>query len=212
MYLFVGAVAAILVGVWLLSDYEESQGEPTVIDQLKDVITMLTGPTTLLPDGTVSIDGINPADPHQLAAGAGVDIDAYSLARMIRSEAGGQKIIAQQAVGSVALNHARDSGQSISEVLLRATHAGDGYFGKQSQGRYASTSHDPNDHYILLAQQLLNGLIFDPTSGARQWDSPGAYDDPAKAASVAASREAAGNEKVLLAGVSEATFRFWRPI
>jgi hypothetical protein len=212
MYLFIGTVAAIFVGVWLLSDYEESQGDPTIIDQLKDAVIMLTGPTTLLPDGTVSIDGVNPADPQALATAANWDIDTYSLARMIRSEAGGQKLIAQQAVGSVALNHARDTGQTITEVLLRATRAGNGYYGRQDQGRYASTSRDPADSYLQLASDLISGVITDPTNGARQWDSPNAYADASKADTVAATRIAAGNEKVLLPGVPEATFRFWRPV
>jgi len=172
---------------------------------------MLTGPTSLLDDGTVSADGITYAEPTQLAAGAGVDLDTYALARMIASEAGGQKTIAQQAVGAVALSYAGDRGESISQVLLRSTHAGDGYFGKQSQGRYAATSHDPSASHLVMAAELQSGAIADPTGGARQWDSPRSYTDPSSAAKVAATRVAAGNTLVTLAGVPESTFRFWKP-
>jgi len=39
---FIGAVAAILVGVWLLSDYEESEGDATVLNELKDFFYVLS--------------------------------------------------------------------------------------------------------------------------------------------------------------------------
>jgi len=178
---------------------------------IADAIQAITGGTRLLADGTVSADGETPADPAGLAAGAGVDLDAYALARMIASEAGGQKQIAQQAVGAVALNYAADHGQSISQLLLHSTHAGNGFFGKQAQGRYAATSRDPSSVQIDLALSLIAGTAPDPTGGARQWDSPSSYSNPADADTTEQRRLAAGNEMVLLPGVPESTFRFWRP-
>lgn len=184
---------------------------PGARDALSDAIAGLTGASTLLPDGTVTIDGKNPADPAALAVGAGVTLDVYALARMIASEAGGQKFIAQQAVGIVAANYAADHGQSISALLLHSTHAGSGYFGKQSQGRYAATSKDASPMQLALADQILAGQIDDPTGGARQWDSPRSYSNPADADATEARRIAAGNTLVILPGVPASTFRFWVP-
>lgn len=176
-----------------------------------DAVTALLGDTSLLPDGTVTVDGETPADPAALAAGKGVSLDVYALARMIASEAGGQKQIAQQAVAAVAVSHAADEGKSISAVLLHATHAGNGFFGKQAQGRYAATSRDPSSAQLGLAAQVIAGELPDPTGGARQWDSPRAYDDPSDADATERKRLAAGNELVILPGVPASTFRFWRP-
>lgn len=189
-------------------------------ETIADAIQAITGGTRLLADGTVTADGETPADPDGLVAGAGLPVDpdslagsrnAYALARMISSEAGGQKQIAQQAVGAVALNYAADHGKSIWDVLLHSTHAGNGFFGKQAEGRYAATSRDPSSVHIDLALSLLAGTAPDPTDGARQWDSPRSYKVPSRADEVAADRIAAGNELVLLPGVPASTFRFWRP-
>ena len=48
-----------------------------------DAVQALLGPTSLLPDGTVSVDGETPADPQALADAVGRSLDVYALARMI---------------------------------------------------------------------------------------------------------------------------------
>lgn len=165
--------------------------------------------TTLTPDGTVSLDGENPADPVALARAAGLTLDVYGLGRMVESEVGGLPSIAAVAVAHAALNHA--GRRSIADILLRSTGAGDGYFGRQAQGRYAATSRDPLPRSITAAKDAIEGRSQDPTDGARQWDSPQSYKDPQRAFEVEDSRIAAGNEKVLLPGVPERKLRFWRP-
>jgi hypothetical protein len=40
--IFLGTIAAILLGVWALSDYEQSQGDPTILDNLGDFFYVLT--------------------------------------------------------------------------------------------------------------------------------------------------------------------------
>lgn len=40
--IFVGTVAAILVGLWLFSNYEESQGDAQLTDEIKDFFYVLT--------------------------------------------------------------------------------------------------------------------------------------------------------------------------
>lgn len=193
---------------------------------LLGTVVALSGPTHLLPDGTVTLDGATPADPEGLAAGAGVALDVYALARMVASEAGGQKRIAQIAVASVAMNYTRDRGRRISETLLRrgvkdsetglfVADPGHGFFGKQRH-RYASTSKDPTSGHLDIAANVIAGAFEDPTGGARQWDSPQSYGvqdgtSESDADRVERLRLAAGNEKVLLEGVPERVFRFWRP-
>lgn len=176
----------------------------------------LREPTQLLDDGTVSADGSTPADPNGLAAGAGMGTHTYAAARMAASEAGGLGADAQRAVIFAAYNHARATGHTLAGLLERSITAGNGFFGKQDQGRYASTSHDSTAASRQAAIDVLHGKVTDPTNGAQQWDSPRAYSDwdgshSDKADAVADARLAAGNELVVLDGVDVNTIRFWRP-
>ena len=172
----------------------------------------------LLADGTVSVDGLTPADPASLAAAADLDLDTYALARMVEAEAGGIGQSGKLGVAFAAVNHAEIAGKTIAALLVRSTGAGNGYFGRQDQGRYATTSRDPSAAALDAATQVTSRAVADPTGGADQWDSPWSYkDDPvtgetgtAKAARVAAARVAAGKELVTLADVPARKLRFWR--
>lgn len=174
--------------------------------------------TKLTPDGTVSLDGKTPADPAVLAEAAGLDLDTYALARMIMSEAGGLPEQAKLGVGFAALTYASDHNRTITAQLLRADGAANGYFGRQDQGRYASTSQDPNPAAVAAAQLVTGGATEDPTGGADQWDSPWSYKDnpntgetaAEKAARVAQSRLDAGKQMVVIGSVPERKLRFWR--
>jgi len=166
--------------------------------------------TLLTDDGTVSLDGDEGADPRMLARDAGVSGDAYALSRMIWSEVAGLPEAALLGVGWAALNEAGARGTTVLELLLHSTGAGDGFFGRQAQGRYASTSKDPTAAAFSAAAAVLGGEVADPTGGARQWDSPQSYPTPERAAEVEAARLNAGNEKVLLPGIPERKLRFWR--
>lgn len=173
-------------------------------------------PTHLLPDGTVSVDGQSPADPRGLAFGLDMTDDAYSLARMVASEAGGLPEIAQIAVAWATKNYVRARGRSFVGVLTAATHGPKGFFGQQSQGRYASTARDSTSTSRSIAESVIRGSVTDPTDGAQQWDSPRAYKDwdgnsSARAEQVAASRMNDGDELVTVPGVDASIIRFWRP-
>lgn len=167
--------------------------------------------TLLTDDGTVSLDGDEGADPEMLARDAEMTLDAYALARMVQSEAGGLRSSALLGVAYAAVTYASKEGKAISAVLLHSTGAGDGFFGRQSQGRYAATTKDPGLSAIDAANAALAGTGNNPVPGADQWDSPHAYHDDARAAEVAAAREAAGKEAVALSDVSASVIRFWRP-
>lgn len=166
--------------------------------------------TLLTDDGTVSLDGDEGADPNMLARDAGLDLNPYALARMIQSEVSGLPEIARWGVGYAALNEANARGLGVGDLLLRSTGPGDGYFGRQSQGRYAATSKDPNAAALAAAADVITGAVADPTGGARQFDSVQSFPTEGRAAEVAADRIAAGNVKVLLPGVPERKLRFWR--
>lgn len=191
-----GIAAAAFVAVWAMS-------------------SKLFEPTSLLEDGTVSADGSTPAPPLALAAGAGLSKDAYALSRMIVSEAGNQPAAVQTGVAFATITRARARKTSVGRLLTTAKFAGDGYFGKQNEGRYAATSHDSTPASRTLAMQALRRTVADPTGGAEQWDSPRAYGDwtgssSAKADAVEAARTADGMERVVLAGVDPTVIRFWR--
>ena len=178
------------------------------IDTAEEFVTNFFSKTKLI-NGTVSLDGVS-ADPQGLADADQVDLDTYALARMIESEAGVLNSSGKLGVAFAALTYARNSGKSISEVLLRAKGAANGFFGQQDQGRYAATSRDPGQSSYDAAIAATAGLVPDPTGGADQWDSPWAYKDPAKADSVAAARIAAGKVQVTLTDVPARKLRFWR--
>lgn len=182
------------------------------------VVGVLSGKTRLLPDGTVSVDGTTPANPAGLAAAAGLTLDTYALARMVESEAGGLGESGKLGVAFAALNHAALARKGIAELLLKSTGAGDGFFGRQDQGRYATTAKDPSAAALAAATKAMTGGAADPTGGSDQWDSPWSYKDnpdtgetaAQKADRVAAARLAAGKQLVTLADVPARKLRFWR--
>lgn len=181
-------------------------------------------PTTLNADGVVTVDGVTPVPPSELAAGMGVEVNRLALARMIDSEFS-RYHDARVGAGWAARNQAAHLGLSIATLLTRqrikqadGTHVpgpGDGFFHTQ-HGSYASTAQDASSDALQIADDVVSGNVEDPTGGARQFDSPGAFGIQAGTSSgdadtVAAARIAAGNELVIIPGVPEAYARFWRP-
>jgi hypothetical protein len=170
-------------------------------------------------------DGVVPADPNDLAAQAGLSLDAYALARMISSEEGQSSNRVKAAVAHAAITHAAKGGKTISQVLLHAVDPNhSGYFGTfknidedspnyttDSKGnpnaadRYASTALDPYDGDGQIAVGCIDGSIPDETGGADQFDRPSGERDPD---AVAAKRVKAGKTLVMLDGVDD--IRFWR--
>ena len=183
-----GMVAGGLIGIGLLSA----------------LATFISRRTVTTVDGSVV-----PADIQGLADAAGYDVAVYALARVGASEAGGQKKIAKAGVMWVVMNEATRRGTDVLSVILGDASS----FGAQGTGgrHFVSSSHDPQTIDLVTASGVVDGSIDDPTGGAVNFDSPGAYKDPAKADAFASGRESEGKELVLLEGVPETTFRFWRP-
>jgi hypothetical protein len=173
-----------------------------------------TQPTMLNGDGVVTTDGTNPAPPESLAAGLEYEVNRYSMARAIVSEVSGLGLDAQIGVAWAIRNMAAHQGVSVLRLVTRAVDSSgsaidglDGFYGRQRH-RYCSTAQDADQNAYDIADQVMSGDVPDPTGGARQWDSPGAFaalgeaDDTAK-------REAAGLRAVSIPGVSINSLRFW---
>jgi len=147
--------------------------------------------------------GQNPAD---LAASANLDLDTYTLARVISSEEGNSPVAHQLAIACATKNLADKYGAGIFDIAC------DGSFGKQSGGvgsRPVSTWTDPYQGHVEIAKAVLSGAAGDVTGGAYQWVAPRAQDalharDPDKYksfAAVNAERLQGGLRPVSIAGV-----------
>jgi hypothetical protein len=192
---------------------------------------ILIEPTTINDAGVVcktsDAGELVPADPLELAAGAGMDPSAYALARVLESEASNLPWIAQIGIGWTVVNHARSKGRSVLSVVTRATlqrgavdGAGDGFFGRQGNRvggyRYVASSKDSTADSRATATAILAGEIDDPTGGALNFDSPQSYGvqegtDVSGADEFAANRESEGKRLLVLPGTNENRIRFWVP-
>jgi len=144
-------------------------GGPVAVTALAD----LTRRGRLLSTGTMGARGIinEVADVLRAEAervtGRAVSLDAYALARMIRSEAGRQSNENKIARLWVALNDGRERGWTPYETVTqrRGTDL-DGRFGTQSNGGRYATTHDPYEVDLLLAQGVLSGAYANPIGAA----------------------------------------------
>ena len=156
-------------------------------------------------DGESEID----ENPDGLAASANLDLQTYTLARVISSEEGNSPVLYWVAVGWVAVNNSFDG-----DVFSYAT---DGSFGRQGSGRPVATSQDPYQGHVSVAQAILSNQVGDPTNGARYFVAPKTQDalhkrDPSKYKSFAdvdASRIAAGLKRVTPDGINSSLLVFY---
>jgi len=148
-------------------------------------------------------------NPDDLAASAGLDLQTYSLARVISSEEGNSPVAYWVAIASATMNN------SIGGDVF--SYATDGSFGKQGAGRPVSTAQDPYEGHVKIAQAVMSGQIPDPTNGAKYWVAPRTQDilhlrDPSvykSFADVNASRLAAGLKQVNPAGIDSSLLVFY---
>jgi hypothetical protein len=112
-------------------------------------------------------------DPDKLTYDAGeilgrpVTKDAYSAARMVRSEEPDANDFTKECLVHVAINDARRKGVSLFRILtLSSNPARTGYYGKQTSRRY-STRSDPYERDLQLAEKAIaEHGAHDPTAGA----------------------------------------------
>jgi hypothetical protein len=117
--------------------------------------------------------------PGVLATRAGVDVETYSLARVIASEGypGGtplQLAVALSSIGHVIKSEAKARGQSITRLLTGGT--APGYYGSQKAKGYAATTRDPRVLDVAVAKAVLGGIP-DLTRGARNFVHPKVWGD-----------------------------------
>jgi len=148
-------------------------------------------------------------NPDDLAASANLDLQTYTLARVISSEEGNAPVAYWVAIAAATLNN------SIGGDVF--SYATDGSFGRQGTGRPVATTEDPYDGHVCIAQAFMGGQISDPTEGATQWVAPRTQDilhlrDPAKYKSFAevdAARIAAGKRRVTPDGIDSSLLVFY---
>ncbi len=142
-----------------------------VVESVNDVIVDFTNRGQRLsvssPPGA---DGRIPDSPQSLAAqaavtlGRDVAVDAYALARMLRSEGGRGPVPEKTARAWVALNDRDAHGWTTLYTIVGPK----GTFGPQRGWRYAS-GQDPYENDLYLAEAVLAGQLPDNTGGATKF-------------------------------------------
>lgn len=207
--LIFGSLAGALFVVWSLTR-DDGDGA-TVTDKLGDgamdlLDAILRGNRVTSAPYSKTTGAVN-VPPETLASQAGVDVDTYSLARMISSEEGRSSNTIKAAVGWAAMNHANAAGKSITAVLTQNKNH-QGLYGTQVGG-YASTALDPYEGDIAIATGILTGTIADMTGGADQFDRPSGEANPD---AVAQNRIDSGSHEVTVAGIDDTGIRFWSKV
>lgn len=228
-YLVAGGVALGL-GAWWLLEQSELGGLPGEASQaLNDALNAIVKGNRLTHAPYDKTTGVVPGQPEDLAAAAGLDVETYSLARMIASEEGRSNNTIKAAVAWAIKNKADSLGRTITDHLTRtlepshhgqygtyilldksSSHYRESSLGKPIQGdRDASTANDPYDGDAQIAAGVLSGQIPDLTGGANQFDRPDGEDDPD---AVAAKRVKAGQVLADVPGIDPDVdgIRFWR--
>jgi hypothetical protein len=214
-----GLAAGVLTWWFLYGRHDEPGGVLGDVNQILASLTSLGRGTRLTRAPYDTTTGVVPGSPDQLAAQAGLDVEAYSLARAISSEEGRSSAAIKVAVGWSIRNYAAKHGRTITAQVTRANnsdHAGS--YGTQKdidpsspdQGksdRYCSTALDPYDQDGQIAAGILSGAIPDTTNGADQFDRPAGEKNPDQ---IAQNRIDAGAVQVDVAGVDGDAIRFWR--
>jgi hypothetical protein len=160
----------------------------------------------------VGSNGLVDGSPERLSREAGLDADAYTLARILASETSGPALEKASIAWAVA-NYAHRQGRSILSLGTTAT----GQYGRQAIVGYAATSKDPTDRDAHVATMILARAWPDPTGGAIQWFDPNAQDAlfargeaPVDAEGLIARRIADGREPVLVPGLNPREIVFFR--
>ena len=167
-------------------------GGPEVIDTLENGPRI--GPSTM--EGP---DGLIPDSPEDLAAAAGVDVNAYALSRCLASEHPRDATPYLRCVAWAVRNKAAEKGVSVLRLLTDgAGVAGDDHFGEQKAAagtKYASTRDDPRRRHVQVASEVMaSPTSADLTQGATHFYSPKAQDALARKAQALQDRLDAGEE------------------
>ena len=137
-----------------------------ILAQIRRTPRTKVGPKTELVAGYVD------ASPVDLAKQAQVDLEEYSLARMVTSEEGDSDAVYQLAVAEAIRNRARARRVTITVLLTHSSMQPDsGHYGVQSHGRLAASGSDPTQQSLAAARAALR-LNTNLARGATAFDSP----------------------------------------
>lgn len=163
--LFLGIAALLVVAaIW---------GVPVA----RDLITQGQRLTrTTIDDDKNAVDANGDSDPEALAAeasavvGREVTVNAYALARMLRSEESSAGPEVKAALAWVCLNSADEKRVTVLQRLTASKIAArDGRFGRQIS-RWAATTSDPYENDLAIAEDTMGKFMVyperDPTNGA----------------------------------------------
>jgi hypothetical protein len=219
-WLYAAAAAAGVAAWWIFGQRDPGGLVGDLAQQLNDALNAIVKGDRLTHAPYDKTTGVVPGAPEDLAAEAQLDVDAYSLARMIASEEGRSNNSIKAAVAWAVANRAASSGRGVTGLLTHArlpAHSGsygtqrnieEGTAGYNGSDRYASTASDPYEGDGVIAAAVASGQLPDPTGGAEYFDRPGSED----AEKVAANRAAAGLVLADVVGVDRDAdgIRFWR--
>jgi hypothetical protein len=144
---------------------------PDVVTKAVDLTADLLDQSERLTDAPASSSGVVPETPAELAEEAAVtlgrfvSVDAYALARMIRSEDGRGSPRRKIAIAWVAVNAARARRVGLLQLLTTNDRRAPFKFGIQ-RGGWCSTAQDPYEVDLKVAERVLDGELADPTGGA----------------------------------------------
>lgn len=222
--------AALGLGAWWLARQSELAGLAGEASQaVNDALNAIVKGNRLTHAPYDKTTGVVPGAPEELAAAAGLDVETYSLARMIASEEGRSNNTIKAAVAWAIKNKADRLGRTITDHLTRTvepTHRGfygtyilldqsSSHYSEDSDGnpnqgdRDASTANDPYDGDAQIAAAVQSGQIADFTGGAEQFDRPDHERNPG---AVAKKRTDAGMVLADVPGIDPDAdgIRFWR--
>jgi len=141
-----------------------------ILKQIAGRATARIGPKTTLVD-----DSYIATEPSALASAAGLDLELYSLARLVASEEGHAEPVYQLAVAEAVRNEAAKRGTSITAMLTYHTQGKPraGHYGRQV-GRLAATTLDPTAQNVAAARAALSGTNM--VLGAHRFFAPRVHD------------------------------------
>lgn len=102
-----------------------------------------------------------------------LSLDAYSIARNVRSEAGSGSVPEKVAMALAAIDRARADKSTISKVTMKN---GEAYARQSGVNPAVATSKDPTWEEIVIAELALLGTFGDYTHGATHYFSPNSMD------------------------------------
>lgn len=171
---FVGGILPGLSDVntaWSAASSRQVTHATTTTDLSSNLKYILEEPEDLFNKALIVVRGLN----QDLAAAIQDNIDVYSLARGIASEAGAKQTVFEKIVVAYILKRLKGSFRTVTGRLTfhkSNRHPLSNHYGEQG-GRAASTAKDPSMKDIVIANAVMTRAVADPFPGGTNYFSPG---------------------------------------